>query len=209
MRIVIASDSPMSPRTPEALANWDAVLRYVAATRPDLVLHLGDLSLDGASGPGDLRAARAQLDRLAVPHHALPGNHDVGDNPSPGESHGVIDEERLGRWNDIIGLDHFFVRIAGWTLVGINAQLVDSGLAAGAAQWGWLGGRVASVAGSGDRLALFPHKPVTAVPDELATAPPYRFVPASARPRLIDELRPALVGSGHVHQHRTLPLDGV
>jgi hypothetical protein len=32
----------------------------------------------------DLRHGRAQLDRLSAPWRAVPGNHDIGDNPWPG-----------------------------------------------------------------------------------------------------------------------------
>ena len=42
-RLAIVSDTHLSSATPEADANWDAVVRHVDETRPDLVLHLGDL----------------------------------------------------------------------------------------------------------------------------------------------------------------------
>lgn len=211
MRIAIASDTHLSPRTPEATANWDTVVQYVAATGPDLVLHLGDLSLDGASAPDDLRHARGQLDRLAVPCHVIPGNHDIGDNPAPGvDAADVIDEERLARWHDLVGPDHFCLRGPGWTVVAINAQLLGSGLPAEAAQWRWLEDQLRPLA-SGDRIALLTHKPVTAPDAELANAPHYRFVPPDARRRLreLSASRPfALVASGHVHQYRVIELDG-
>ena len=84
MRVILVSDTHLSPTAPEAEANWDAVLRYVGANAPDVVIHLGDLSLDGAHNAGDLHYGRRQLDRLPVPWHAVPGNHDIGDNPWPG-----------------------------------------------------------------------------------------------------------------------------
>jgi hypothetical protein len=49
---------------PEAQANWDAVLGHLSAAAPEVVIHLGDLSLDGAHNPGDLHYGRQQLDRL-------------------------------------------------------------------------------------------------------------------------------------------------
>jgi 3',5'-cyclic AMP phosphodiesterase CpdA len=48
-RVVLVSDSHLSASAPQAQANWDAVVSYVAAALPDLVIHLGDLSLDGAA----------------------------------------------------------------------------------------------------------------------------------------------------------------
>ena len=67
IRAVLVSDTHLSPDAPEAEANWAAVLRYVAAAAPDLVIHLGDLSLDGARNARDLDYARRQLDLLPVP----------------------------------------------------------------------------------------------------------------------------------------------
>jgi len=64
------------------------VLGYVAGSLPDVVIHLGDLSLDGAHGPGHLAYGRQQLDRLPVPWRAVPGNHDIGDNPWAGAPRG-------------------------------------------------------------------------------------------------------------------------
>jgi hypothetical protein len=111
----------------------------------------------------------------------------------------------------VIGVDHWSIDMDGWTLVAVNAQLFGSGLAAEAAQWGWLeeqlGGRATD-----RRVALITHKPLAASDAELAAAPPYRYVPQAAR-RRIGDLRDVnaavpLVVSGHVHQYRVLDLDG-
>src|SRR5271170_1452510 len=99
MRVILVSDTHLSTRVPEAEANWEAVLRYVSATAPELVIHLGDLSMDGAHDVADLLYARRQLDRLAVPWHAVPGNHDIGDNPRSGApADQAADASRLQRW---------------------------------------------------------------------------------------------------------------
>ncbi len=82
MRVTVVSDIHLSAAAPVAQANWEAVVRHIAADAPDIVLHLGDLTRDGANGRRDLDHGRRQLDRLPVPWHAVPGNHDVGDNPS-------------------------------------------------------------------------------------------------------------------------------
>jgi 3',5'-cyclic AMP phosphodiesterase CpdA len=208
MRIAVASDSHLSSRTPEAQRNWEAVVRHVAAapagSEVALLLHLGDLSMDGAGGDTDLRLGRALLDRLTVPWHALPGNHDVGDNPGPGpRDEAAIDDERRARWLGTVGADRFSLRGDGWTLLGVNALLFDSGLAAEDEQWRWLEDEARRAGRDGERVALFSHKPVAAAREELAAAPRYRFVPAAARARLA-ALAPALVVSGHVHQHRVL-----
>ena len=56
-------------------------------------------------------------------------------------------------------------------------------------------------------LLLVVHKPLVASPNELATAPPYRFVPEPARSHLtalLGAVHCRVVLSGHVHQYREL-----
>lgn len=210
-RVILVSDSHLSASAPQARANWDAVIGYVGSCAPDLVIHLGDLSMNGAFDAADLRYGRAQLDRLPAPWRAVPGNHDTGDNPWPGAPAGIaVDAVRRQRWLDIVGADHWSAQVGGWILLAVNAQLLGSGLEAEAAQWSWLEEQVAMHRG-GQPLALITHKPVTATAAELAAAVPYRFWPPPARDRLASlagGAPPALVMSGHVHQYRLLRLDG-
>ena len=210
-RVILVSDSHLSASAPQARANWDAVVAYVGACRPDLVIHLGDLSLDGTRDASDLRYARAQLDRLPVPWRAVPGNHDLGDNPSRGVPVGYItDDARRQRWLDVIGPDYWSAMIGGWAVLALDAQLLGSGLEAEAAQWSWLGEQ-ADRFRAGPPVALITHKPITTDRTELAAAPCYRFWPPDAHDRLarlFGGTPPALVLSGHVHQYRLLRLAG-
>lgn len=210
LRAIVVSDTHLSPRAPEADANWGAVVDHIDHTVPDLVLHVGDLTLDGMSDASELHRARRMLDRLSVPWHAVPGNHDVGDNPVAGRVNGAtITPERHQRWLDTIGADHWAVDRAGWRLIGLNAQLFGSGLAAEAAQWAWLGNRLESMP-AGSPVVLITHKPLSAPEHELDEPPPYRFVPGPARrrlERLLDGRAAPLVISGHVHQFRVLDTD--
>lgn len=210
-RVILVSDTHLSPAAPEARANWEAVLGYVAMSVPDVVIHLGDLTLDGARDPGQLAYGRGQLDRLPVPWRAVPGNHDIGDNPYPGAApDSVVDTGRHERWLDIVGPDQWSLMTAGWMLLGINAQLLGSGLEAEARQWKWLEAMVRQRRDN-LRIALIAHKPVAAGDAEMAAAPAYRFWPEPARHHLGGLLAgspPALVASGHVHQFRLLRLGG-
>jgi 3',5'-cyclic-AMP phosphodiesterase len=210
-RVILVSDTHLSASAPQAQANWDAVVSYVGACAADLVIHLGDLSLDGARNAADLHHGRAQLDRLSAPWRAVPGNHDIGDNPWPGALAGsAVDAARHQRWLDIVGADHWSVTVSGWIVLAINAQLLGSGLAAEAAQWSWLEEQADRHRGR-QPVALITHKPIAATGAELAAAPPFRFWPPPARDRLaclLGGTPPALVMSGHVHQYRPLRLDG-
>lgn len=212
-RVLVVSDTHLSPRTPDAVANWSAIVDHVAALRPDLVLHLGDLALDGPHGEGDLQYARAQLDRLPVPWLAVPGNHDIGDNPSPvTPPEAVVDPGGLRRWTDLIGNDRWSAECGDWRLIAVNAQLFGSGLPAEDDQWTWLEAELRQPSAE-QPVAFITHKPLAAADDaELAAAPPYRFVPIEAQrrlARLLEQVQLGLVLSGHVHQYRVLRPDGI
>jgi 3',5'-cyclic AMP phosphodiesterase CpdA len=201
VRVTVVSDSHLSERTPEAAANWDAVVDHVAATRPDLVVHAGDISADGSSRPADLELAAAQVGRLAAPTVVVPGNHDIGDAPGIVSDHEhPVDEERLVRFRTVFGADRFAVRLGAWRIVGANAQLFGAGSPAEEDQWDWLAAELDGGA-EGSPLAVVVHKLV--VPAGGDADRRYRYVPPRARERLLallDAARPRVVVSGHVHQ---------
>jgi 3',5'-cyclic AMP phosphodiesterase CpdA len=209
-RVVVASDSHLSERTPEAHRNWSAVLRHRESVRPDLLVHAGDLSLDGTHEGNELPYARAQLGRVRVPWFAVPGNHDIGDNPGPGgDPDDAITDVRLARWRDEVSDDFWVTGLGHWRVVGVNAQLLGSGLEDEAAQWTFL---EAELSGPRVPTVLVSHKPLTASEHELTTAPRYRFVPSPARERVValcHEAGVELVVSGHVHQSRRLHAAGM
>ncbi|MEZ5411485.1 MAG: metallophosphoesterase [Acidimicrobiales bacterium] len=212
-RLLVVSDTHLAPGHGTAQRNWDAVVASVADSDADVVVHLGDLTVDGANRPEELEYARAELDRLGRPCFVVPGNHDIGDNPVAGAPSGetVIDDERRRRWLDTFGLDWWRLDLDHWTLLALDAQLFGSGLAAEAVQWSWLAAQVSDVA-DGQFLGLVVHKPLLGTEAELATAPSYRFVAPGPRGRLLDALQgrsPQLILSGHVHQHRILDLHGI
>lgn len=186
MRLLVAADTHLSTRTPEASANWVAATG--AAGGCDLLVHAGDLTLDGAHGDADLLLARGHLDALPVPWVAVPGNHDVGDPSRSG---------RVEAWRGVVGPAAWSTLVGGWTLVGVDAQALGARPAA-------LEHALAAIASAPGPVALITHKPLHARPEEVAAAPAARFVPEPARSALHDALQAAggVVVSGHVHQHR-------
>jgi 3',5'-cyclic AMP phosphodiesterase CpdA len=211
LRVILVSDTHLSPDAPEAQANWEAVLRHVAEAAPDAVIHLGDLTQDGAHDRGHLEYGRRQLDRLPVPWHAVPGNHDIGDNPWDGSPPGItVNAARCQSWLDAVGPDNWTLTAGNWTLLGLNAQLFGSGLAAEEQQWSWLEEQIRGCHDD-QAIALLSHKPFTASDAELGSSPVYRFVPQPAWQRLagLSGNRLGLVLSGHVHQYRDVHMNGV
>lgn len=205
MLIALITDSHLSPRAPELVANWQATAAAVAASGAELTLHLGDITLDGQRWPEELDFARRCIESWPTPMRCVPGNHDVGH----GCGEAALDAAQLQRYRAQIGPDRWSILADGWLLLGLNAQLLGSGSAEEAEQWQWL---EAHAAQAGDRaVALLLHRPLAwPVPQEAARSG--RYVPAAARQRLLAgplQGRLALVVSGHTHQHLNWQQSGV
>jgi predicted phosphodiesterase len=203
MRIALVSDTHLARRVPAFMANWQAVRAWLDAVSPDLILHLGDITVNGAEHAAELDEARAVFESLPAPIRFLPGNHDVGDNPiAPGVPNAhPLDLARLADYRRVFGPDRWSIEAEGWSLIGLNAQLFGTGEAEEAAQFDWL----ASVLGESDGpLGVFLHKPLFRNGPE-DTEAHIRYVPHKPRQRLLAllarrDLR--FVAAGHTHQHR-------
>ncbi len=208
-RIAHISDTHLSGARPFFTDNFLRIGAALADAEPDLVLNSGDISLDGASSEDDLVAARELHDRLGLPVRFLPGNHDLGDShDAPGHGEHRIDAGRRERYVRHFGPDWWAIDVPGWRLLGINAQLLGSDLAAAHEQELFI---EAAADILGDRkLALLLHKPLFDQ-DVRETEITGRFVNPQPRRRLLERLggaRPSLVVCGHVHQFRESWSDG-
>jgi 3',5'-cyclic AMP phosphodiesterase CpdA len=213
-RLTQISDTHLTRGRTLLTANFDVVSDYLDATRPDLVVNSGDIAFDGPSQPDDLEFARSLHDALPVACRYLPGNHDIGDNPTqigPAPSHAVTERDRQA-FIAAFGDDRWRFEAAGWCFIGLNSLLMNSGLVSEAEQFDWLAAELASA--NGKPVALFLHKPIylNAPDDPELEATAIRYVPMPARRRLVEMLRTAnlrLVASGHVHQRRDFTYAGV
>src|SRR5215470_18724773 len=96
-RLTQISDTHLTRNQPKLTENFERVSEYIAETRPDLVVNSGDLGFDAPTSPDDLEFARSLHDGLPVPCRYLPGNHDIGDNPTqmgPTPTQPVSEENR-------------------------------------------------------------------------------------------------------------------
>jgi 3',5'-cyclic AMP phosphodiesterase CpdA len=206
-RLTQISDTHLARRLPTLTANFDRVREYVDATRPDLVINTGDIAFDVPTYRDDLAFAKTLHHALAAPCRYLPGNHDIGDNPTevgPAPSQPVC-EQSLQAYRSIFGEDRWCFDAAGWCFIGLNSLIMNTGLASEAEQFDWLATQLAGT--NGKPVALFLHKPLflNAPDDPELAATSIRYVPQPARRRLIELLRAVdlrLVASGHVHQRR-------
>lgn len=202
-RVLQISDTHISRERPFFVPNVEAILGHVAATRPDLVVNTGDVALDGVARPDDLAFARELHDRLAVPYRAIPGNHDIGDNPYPGRApKQPVTAATLAVWRALFGHDWWSLDIPGWRFVALNAQLLGTGLEDEDLQWRFLEAALADVGAL--RVALWIHKPLFLDAPEHDIEPLYRYLPREGRLRLcgmLDGVSTQLVACGHSHQH--------
>jgi 3',5'-cyclic AMP phosphodiesterase CpdA len=206
-RLTQISDTHLARRLPTLTDNFDRVREYIDAKRPDLVINSGDIAFDGPSHRDDLAFAKTLHDALATPCRYLPGNHDIGDNPTevgPAPSQPATEQNRQ-TFLAIFGEDRWCFDAAGWCFIGLNSLIMNTGLASETEQFDWLAAQLSNA--NGKPVALFLHKPLYLNspdnPELVETA--IRYIPMPARIHLVELLRAVdlrLVASGHVHQHR-------
>jgi len=206
-RLTQISDTHLARRLPKLTANFDRIRDHIDTTRPDLVVNSGDLAFDAPTAPDDLAFAKSLHDALPVACRYLPGNHDIGDNPTrlgpvPPQ---LVNENGRRNFIAAFGDDRWRFDAAGWCFIGLNSLVMNSGLASEAEQFDWLASELAGA--NGKPVALFLHKPIfldTPEDPELESSA-IRYVPMPVRGRLIDMLQTVdlrLIASGHVHQRR-------
>jgi 3',5'-cyclic AMP phosphodiesterase CpdA len=206
-RLIQISDTHLARRLPTLTQNFHRVSEYIDARRPDLVVNSGDLAFDGPTSRDDLEFARELHAALPVACRYLPGNHDIGDNPTelgPAPPQPATEQERQN-FLSIFGEDRWRFDAAGWRFIGLNSLMMNTGLASEAEQYDWLASQLSSA--DGKPVALFLHKPLylNSPEDPELAASAIRYIPMPARSRLVEMLRTAdlrLVASGHVHQRR-------
>jgi 3',5'-cyclic AMP phosphodiesterase CpdA len=206
-RLTQISDTHLARRLPTLTDNFDRVREYIDAKRPDLVINSGDLAFDGPTNRDDLQFAKTLHDALAAPCRYLPGNHDIGDNPTevgPAPPQPATELHRQ-TFLSIFGEDRWRFDAAGWCFIGLNSLIMNTSLASEAEQFDWLASQLSHA--NGKPVALFLHKPLflNSPDDPELVATSIRYVPMPTRSRLIEMLGAVdlrLVASGHVHQRR-------
>ena len=172
---------------------------------PDLVLHSGDLSFNAPDAPEDLDFAKSQMDRLRCEWLGAAGqsrHRGARRTPPPG----AICERRAARaiGARCFGADRFCRDLGEWRLIGINSELLGSGLPEENAQDAFLEQTLAS---AGARpIGLFLHKPLFVADPAQSDLRGSCLLP-EPRARLLQYLADArvqFVASGHLHgYHRS------
>src|SRR5215218_1579637 len=96
-RLTQISDTHLTRRHQKLTDNFHRVCEHIDARRPDLVINSGDLAFAAPADPDDLVFARELHAALPVACRYLPGNHDIGDNPTavgPAPTHPATEPDR-------------------------------------------------------------------------------------------------------------------
>lgn len=175
----------------------EAAVARLNALAPDFVLCTGDL-IDQPGSEPQMARSRGLWDRLdpAIPFLVVPGNHDIGDAPTP---------DSLAWFHRQVGRDRFSFEHRGWHFCGVNSCLLARGDAApaeAAAHWAWLADDLTrAVSSATERTVVFMHQPpFLRQADE---ADDYFNLPRGPRRRCLELFRECgvhTVLAGHLHR---------
>ena len=209
-RLVQVSDTHLSAERAYFNDNFDVFCAEMAADPPDLIVHTGDISLDGAASDADLVYAANELKRLPGEVLTLAGNHDIGEAPAFSRLDQPLDNVRTTRWARTAG-GRWWSRVVGdgWLIVGLDTALMASGLEDEARQLAFL--REALTAHEGPRKLVFMHMPpYLDNPDDTKFSA--LAVPHPARAAFFDACISngvRAIACGHVHVYRKLAHRGI
>jgi 3',5'-cyclic AMP phosphodiesterase CpdA len=205
-RILQISDTHLSPLKRHFGGNWQPLCDWIALQDADIIVHTGDVTVNGADSDEDMQYCRELLQPLKPEVLVLPGNHDVGEPKHPYQP---VNPERLDRWRRYFGPDHWFRDVGDWRLIGLNAMLLGSGEAAESEQLAWLDETLETA--DHRHIAWFMHRPLFIDrPDDGDLG--YWAPPPQVRAELLERLdrhNVTLVASGHLHRYYDLSMSGV
>ena len=129
-RLTQISDTHLSraDRFASLTENFHRISAHIDAARPDLVVNSGDVSWDGPTNRSDLEFAKELHAALPADCRYLPGNHDVGDNPTAvgaAPSH-LANEKDRAVFIEVFGEDRWQFEAAGWRFIGLNSLIMNT-----------------------------------------------------------------------------------
>ncbi len=186
-------------RVANARTRW--VIHRINQLRPELTIHLGDLVHPVPGQPAFAQAARnfkELASELRSPIYLVPGNHDVGDKPVVWAPAGTVNEGALALWTTHFGRHYYSFDFRDLHFVVIDAQIINSGLAAEAEQRTWLERDLAANAGKRTFLCIH-YPPYVSDPEERESYDNLAEPGRSWLLGLVAAYRPEAMFCGHVH----------
>jgi 3',5'-cyclic AMP phosphodiesterase CpdA len=179
-------------------ANMEFAVATANRLKPAFVVVTGDLvnqTGDEAQIAEYLRIVK-RLDP-AIPVYSVPGNHDVGNEPTP---------DRLAAYRERFGPDRYTFRLPGFVGVVLNSCLVHAPQKApeeASRQEQWLRAELKSARAANPRhVVVFQHHPLFL--KDAAEPDGYDVIPLARRPLFLEMYRDAgvrYVFGGHYHQN--------
>jgi 3',5'-cyclic AMP phosphodiesterase CpdA len=139
------------------LARFRQAVQQINELKPDFVLICGDLvNSPGRKSFADFNAAKAAF---KVPCYCVPGNHDVGEAPTP---------ESLGFYRNSIGPDYYSFEHKGCAIIVVDTQLWKAPLPQESTKHdAWFKETLEAAAKKGLRIIVAGHIPLfSRVPEE-------------------------------------------
>lgn len=187
-------------------ANFEFAIATVNRLKPAFVIVTGDLTNRAHDEPQSAEYLRivGKLDP-SIPLYQLPGNHDVGNEPS---------SDAIARYVERFGPDHYTFRSGSLVGIVLNSGLIQSAKLApteAAEQDAWLKAELEKAKQAGTpHIAVFQHHPwFTVSLDEPAG---YHNLPLAARQRYLDlfqQFGVSHVFSGHHHANAVVKYGAV
>ncbi|MCR1784998.1 metallophosphoesterase [Nocardioides carbamazepini] len=195
-----ATNSPWKANA-QANGRARAVLAEIERSKPDFVLHLGDI-VHPVPSHADYDAAvttfQTMVDSMSMPVHLVPGNHDVGDKPMAWTPAEIVNPENVERYEQKLGPSYYHFDHRGCRFVAVNAQLFNSGFDIEHDQWLWLD-RVLAEAKEMRRFVFLHYPPFILHADEPGN---YDNLDEPGRSRFLDLVvhhDVEAIFAGHVH----------
>jgi len=196
------------------------VIEQANASKPDLVMHLGDITTSHPQRPSwdkECLNARKLIGTIDVPVHLCPGNHDVGNKLSlslpnwpanagdPRKSFHVSDDN-IALYKQYFGEPYYSFDHKGCHFIVLLEHVFGSGWQVEKEEWEWL---EADLAAHQDarHVFMFFHTPIYWVDPVRDVGPEnYEIIDEEPRARLlelIDKYRARAVFTGHTHHNIT------
>jgi len=166
-------------------------VEQINALNPDFVVICGDLVHDrNAASFSDFKRIKSAF---TVPCYCVPGNHDVGNEPS---------KESLRNYREVIGADHSSFEHKGYTFALVNTQLWKGPLAGETVvQDAWLVQTLAAAKKKESPVFVVGHYPLFL--EQPMESEKYSNLPQAKRAELLALFEPygvvAMLG-GHTHR---------
>ena len=140
-RLTQISDTHLARRLPALTDNFHRISEHIDATRPDLVDQQRRYRpLTGRPAAAISNSPKKCTTRCRCLAGYLPGNHDIGDNPTavgPAPKQPATEKERRN-YLSVIGEDRWRFDAAGWCFIGLNSLIMNTGIESEAEQFDWL-----------------------------------------------------------------------